>query len=89
MNDKFLEWKKTIRTAGDLAIIRPIVVSKPDGLELHTFVDASEEAFAACVYARSRHGNAYIVRLVAAKARVAPIKVHVGERTDGHQELSV
>uniref|UniRef100_A0A182RLZ0 Uncharacterized protein n=1 Tax=Anopheles funestus TaxID=62324 RepID=A0A182RLZ0_ANOFN len=58
----------------ELTIPRQIVAKKPESLEIHTFVDASEEAFAACVYARSDNENSCIVRLIAGKSRVAPIK---------------
>lgn len=43
--------------------------------ELHTFVDASDRAFAAVVYLRTITENTIDVAIVAAKARVAPTKV--------------
>ncbi|XP_058827202.1 uncharacterized protein LOC131687165 [Topomyia yanbarensis] len=44
-------------------------------VQLHTFSDASESAYGACVYARSidNHGNIR-VQLLASKSRVAPLK---------------
>lgn len=44
-------------------------------LELHVFCDASDKAFATVIYLRIQHSkNDVEVRLVAAKARVAPLK---------------
>ena len=43
-------------------------------MSLHTFVDASENAYGAVVYARSTYEDGSVSsRIVAAKARVAPI----------------
>lgn len=42
--------------------------------ELHTFVDASEEAYAASVYLRISVGATSVCRLVFAKSRTAPVK---------------
>ncbi|XP_062716301.1 uncharacterized protein LOC134291910 [Aedes albopictus] len=44
-------------------------------IQLHTFADASEAAYGACVYARcvDTEGNVH-VQLLAAKSRVAPLK---------------
>lgn len=44
-------------------------------IQFHTFSDASQQAYGACVYARSidTEGHVY-VQLIAAKSRVAPLK---------------
>ncbi|XP_058835910.1 uncharacterized protein LOC131692477 [Topomyia yanbarensis] len=50
-------------------------ISKKSNLvEIHTFVDASENGFAAVVYLRFQEGNTVECALVGAKTRVAPLK---------------
>ncbi|CAK1547419.1 unnamed protein product [Leptosia nina] len=69
-------WKKylqAMKTASDLLIPRCITPICTEG-ELHTFVDASESAYAAAVYWRAREQDGFRLNLVAAKARVAPLK---------------
>ncbi|XP_064646181.1 uncharacterized protein LOC135499366 [Lineus longissimus] len=45
-------------------------------VQLHVFVDASTRAYAAAVYLRSEYDDSQVcIRLVLAKARVAPLKV--------------
>ena len=43
-------------------------------VSLHTFVDASQTAYGAAVYQRIEYDHMLSVRLVAAKAKVAPIQ---------------
>lgn len=45
-------------------------------IQLHCFVDASQHAYAACAYLRSedKNTNGVVVKLLCAKARVAPLK---------------
>ena len=43
-------------------------------MEIHTFGDASESGFGACVYFKSVHEGEVKVFLVMSKNRVAPIK---------------
>ena len=48
---------------------------QPIEVQLHGFCDASQRAYAAVVFVRSTYSNGQVeVRLVASKARVAPIK---------------
>jgi hypothetical protein len=45
-----------------------------ESAELHTFVDASEEAYGSAVYQRTRYQNGVVsCRLIAAKSHVAPL----------------
>ncbi|GFV55410.1 uncharacterized protein TNCV_2463001 [Trichonephila clavipes] len=43
-------------------------------LDLHVFVDASKEAYAACIFVRTKLASGNKLRLLRAKARVAPTK---------------
>ncbi|CAH2102800.1 unnamed protein product [Euphydryas editha] len=64
----------TMKLLQDLQVPRCLAPHCTEG-ELHTFTDASESAYAAAVYWRTEDGNGtYHVSLVAAKARVAPLK---------------
>ncbi|XP_045772958.1 uncharacterized protein LOC123872620 [Maniola jurtina] len=68
---KYLEEVSTLR---ELKIARCISPYSQEG-ELHTFTDASEEAYAAAVYWRTIGSDGKIhVTLIAGKARVAPTK---------------
>lgn len=59
----------------EISIPRIIVCASPVRVELHGFCDASESAYGACVYIRSLTiENEYIVKLLCAKSRVAPLK---------------
>lgn len=44
-------------------------------VQLHCFADASEEAFAAALYWRIRHGSEYTVAFIVGKTRCAPLKL--------------
>ncbi|CAH2093398.1 unnamed protein product [Euphydryas editha] len=63
-------------TLSDIKISRRVFCDgfSVDMLELHCFVDASQRAYAACVYIRSSNEGKFFVKLLCAKARVAPIK---------------
>ena len=46
-----------------------------EGIELHSFSDASEKGYGACIYVRvPKDKDSFTVALVIAKARVAPVK---------------
>ncbi|XP_045487974.1 uncharacterized protein LOC123689933 [Pieris rapae] len=69
-------WKSYLEHVGKLKDIRLPRCMSPfctEG-ELHTFTDASETAYAAAVYWRTRGNGKYLINLVAAKSRVTPLK---------------
>lgn len=49
-------------------------LSSPIEIQIHTFVDSSEEAFAAVTYLRCTDGNNVAVKFMCAKTRCSPIK---------------
>nr|XP_049701803.1 uncharacterized protein LOC126055663 [Helicoverpa armigera] len=58
----------------DINIERWVLCDNATTIELHCFVDASQQAYAACIYLRSENCTGKVtVRLLCAKARVAPM----------------
>lgn len=54
---------------------RRVLIDEPKLIEMHTFCDASERAFGACVYLRSIGVTGKVqVSLLCAKSRIAPLK---------------
>lgn len=73
--EQWQRWKERIKELEHIQIPRCYsVASNIEVTELHTFVDASEKAFAAVVYLRTLTEKGIDVNIVAAKTRVAPIK---------------
>ncbi|XP_067613175.1 uncharacterized protein [Eurosta solidaginis] len=72
------KWWKWIRCMPAIAKIRvrrcDPLVSGGERIQLHTFVDASVDAYAAVVYLREEKGSIVSCCLVASKTRVAPLK---------------
>ncbi|XP_076382083.1 uncharacterized protein LOC143260481 [Megalopta genalis] len=75
--DLHSEWElfhHQLASLNEISIPRLAIGSKK-GLELHGFCDASERAYGACIYLRSiNERGQYIVRLLCANSRVAPLK---------------
>ncbi|XP_058122612.1 uncharacterized protein LOC131293502 [Anopheles ziemanni] len=69
------EWREMALKAKVINIPRPVMQHPTKTVELHTFVDASEEAFAACVYVRTRCEGENVVRFLVGKALVAPTPI--------------
>lgn len=71
-------WTKltsNLNTLLSLSVPRYVLCQSPVTCELHCFVDASQEAYAACVYTRTTNEcNCVTVKLLCAKTRVAPLK---------------
>ncbi|GFY46840.1 uncharacterized protein TNIN_269831 [Trichonephila inaurata madagascariensis] len=70
--DRFSRWLLEVAGLSKVEIPRYLNVSGKS--ESHIFVDASENAYAACVFTRSVTNNGVQVHLIRAKTRVAPIK---------------
>ncbi|UYV74213.1 hypothetical protein LAZ67_11002500, partial [Cordylochernes scorpioides] len=74
--DELSLWFDDLQLHKGVAIPRnfnPLMVPQKDW-KIHTFVDASSEAYAAVVFLRTRVGDKVEVHMMAAKSRVAPLK---------------
>jgi hypothetical protein len=76
LNNKWKEWMRSLRDLENVSIPRCYSVHLPTAsrIELHTFVDASELAFAAVSYFRIESSAGVEVVCVGAKNKVAPKK---------------
>ncbi|XP_072761501.1 uncharacterized protein [Anoplolepis gracilipes] len=77
IKEKWIHWKTQIYKLKQLSIPRRILCDNPARIEIHGFCDASESAYDACIYLRTKEINAntkYMVKLLCAKSRVAPVK---------------
>lgn len=72
---RWFRWQDELKSIESLRIPRCYLVMAPEELELHTFVDASQSAYAAVCYFRTRSKGSAIVSFVCAKTRVAPKKI--------------
>ena len=75
LRDHWLKFAEKIEVINEMKIKRQVLVEQAEVIELHGYSDASEKAYGACVYLRSRNqdGN-YQCNLICAKSRVAPLK---------------
>ncbi|XP_055605028.1 uncharacterized protein LOC129753255 [Uranotaenia lowii] len=76
--EKWLRWTKCFPKIAEISIPRCYFQEASrelyQDLELHIFVDASEEAYAAVAYFRVSTPEGFICSLVSAKTKVAPLK---------------
>ncbi|XP_025829218.1 uncharacterized protein LOC112904129 [Agrilus planipennis] len=76
--DLYTTWKRfqsDLHSLNNLKIPRHILCNFPTKIEIHSFSDASESAYGACIYARSIDSCENVrVQLLCAKTRVAPLK---------------
>ncbi|XP_046868784.1 uncharacterized protein LOC124461292, partial [Drosophila willistoni] len=72
---KWIRWKRILTTIAGLTIPRCYFNSSDQihDVQLHTFVDASELAYAAVCYLRIRQGERTYLSFVACKSKVAPL----------------
>ncbi|XP_076230267.1 uncharacterized protein LOC143176322 [Nomia melanderi] len=78
LSTQWLEYREDIQRIQTLKIPRCTMATNLDintRLELHGFSDASEKAYGACIYLRSRDtAGQWTAALLCAKSRVAPLK---------------
>lgn len=77
-NQLYSEWldlKNEIAQVGLMRVPRHVIVKQPKLIEIHGFSDASESAYACCIYLRSVDTKNHIEsHLLCARSRVAPLK---------------
>ena len=73
-SSKWSNFRSQLHFLEKVRVHRHILLSNADRIELHGFSDASQSAYAACVYVKSSRGNETICRLAMSKSRVAPKK---------------
>ncbi|XP_055714978.1 uncharacterized protein LOC129809187 [Phlebotomus papatasi] len=76
LHAQWLDWINFLPQISEVKIPRCFSVFIPEAIsiQLHTFCDASQEAFAAVTYLRVEYPNGIDVTFVCAKNRVAPLK---------------
>ncbi|GFU56214.1 integrase catalytic domain-containing protein [Trichonephila clavipes] len=74
---KFLKWGKReqLKYFKNIKIPRWLGVMEESNLSIHTFVDASKTAYAACIFLRSESNTGSVtVQLLQARSRITPMK---------------
>ncbi|XP_011859066.1 PREDICTED: uncharacterized protein LOC105556582 [Vollenhovia emeryi] len=76
VHTKWLQLKLQFSSLNQLQIPRCVgILSDPSLSQIHGFCDASQRAYGACVYLRTKVGNQdYQSNLLSSKSRVAPLK---------------
>lgn len=76
LKNEFLEWQQQLNELKRLRITRWAFLQPAQAgkLTFHMFVDASKDAYAAALYARTEGLEEVYVQLIEAKARVAPVE---------------
>ncbi|UYV69827.1 hypothetical protein LAZ67_7000901 [Cordylochernes scorpioides] len=71
----YLPQRPVVKLSSGTTPIRPVFdASSKKDWQIHTFVDASSEAYAAVVFLRTRVADKIEVHMMTAKSRVAPVK---------------
>ncbi|OXA43068.1 Pro-Pol polyprotein [Folsomia candida] len=73
LKKEFLAWWNQASDLEQIHIPRYAIRSTHDNLQLHTFCDASQNAYAAAVFIRVETEDEVFIQLLHAKSRVAPI----------------
>lgn len=72
---QWINFATNLNSISDFDIPRCVIIPNHTRIELHSFSDASQTAYAGAVYLRSiSHSGEVLVRLLCAKTKVAPVK---------------
>ncbi|XP_076646848.1 uncharacterized protein LOC143355683 [Halictus rubicundus] len=82
LHTKWVNYCRDLTYIKTIKIARRVVISDYQSLQLHGFCDASEQAYGACIYMRSKTNNKVQVQLLCAKSRVAPLKTQTLPRLE-------
>ncbi|GBM48005.1 hypothetical protein AVEN_34341-1 [Araneus ventricosus] len=74
LEHKYRLWEKTMHFMSKCSISRRLFAENYDDFTLHIFTDASAYAYATCAFLRCEFKAQVTVKLIAAKARLAPMK---------------
>nr|CAI5837829.1 unnamed protein product [Callosobruchus analis] len=76
LKNKWLQFQHELTTLNSLHIPRNVIPQGFTVVDVHCFCDASNKAYASCIYVRSMDSNEnYQVHLLCSKTKVAPLKV--------------
>ncbi|GBM78279.1 hypothetical protein AVEN_46982-1, partial [Araneus ventricosus] len=72
---KFKFWYRQLYLIANIRVPRWFSISPAtESLSVHVFCDASQKAYATCIFLRVKQGDKIVVTLVHARSRVAPVK---------------
>ncbi|GBM73122.1 hypothetical protein AVEN_46271-1, partial [Araneus ventricosus] len=74
LEHKYRLWEKTMHFMSKCSISRRLFAENYDDFTLHIFTDASAYAYATCAFLRCEFKGQVTVKLIAANARLAPMK---------------
>ncbi|GBO10837.1 hypothetical protein AVEN_48012-1 [Araneus ventricosus] len=74
LEHKYRLWEKTMHFMSKCSISRSLFAENYDDFTLHIFTDASAYAYATCAFLRCEFKGQVTVKLIVAKARLAPMK---------------
>jgi len=72
-SEKFLKWREEIPFLMDIKVPRYVFTECKSDSHLHCFVDASKNAYAACLFVRTVRKEKVDLHLLMAKSRLAPL----------------
>lgn len=75
IRDDWCNFTINLHCVSDFAIPRWVLIDESTAVELHSFSDASQSAYGACIYVKSFDSkNQCSVKLLCAKSKVSPLK---------------